>query len=87
MLKRGTQIAYVPLHAKNNIGHPDVQFGFVTSVRGDTVFCRYWSKSHHGLRTTANSEGAYKNMIVEYTSRPQEDVIRTLEWMDEQEGA
>lgn len=52
------QIAYIPTHANGDIEHPDVEHGFVTSVLGDTVFCRYWSKSHpRYLRTTANSEG------------------------------
>ena len=44
-LKRGTQIAYVPTHAAGiGIQHPDVEFGFVSSLKGDTVFCRYWWK-------------------------------------------
>jgi len=32
MLKQGTQIIYVPMHAKEEINHPDCEAGFVTSV-------------------------------------------------------
>lgn len=56
-LTRGTQILYVPMHAQGDTNHPDVEPGFVTSQRGDVVFCRYWSKHAPGeLRTKANSE-------------------------------
>jgi hypothetical protein len=56
-LKPGTQILYVPMHARGNENHPDVEEGFVTSHKGDVVFCRYWSKRHPDeLRTKANSE-------------------------------
>jgi hypothetical protein len=59
-LKRGTQIAYVPMHADGNIQHRDVEFGFVTSIPEHRrfIFCRYWRQGHLGeLRTKANSEG------------------------------
>ena len=60
IIQRGTQIAYIPMHAEGDIEHPDVEFGFVTSVVGDMAFCRYWHKGHIGrLRTLANSEGTY----------------------------
>lgn len=68
-LKRGQQIALVPDHANGNLGHRDVEFGFVTSVKGDTVFCRYWSRYSPGeLRTKANSEGADRRLIVPHVS-------------------
>jgi len=77
-LYEGMQIAYVPRHAqvKGNDGcfqwdstHPDVEYGFVTSWRGDTVFCRYWRKGQPGvLRTTANSEGTPVDCLVPCTS-------------------
>lgn len=35
------QVAYVPYHAKGNIRHPDVEFGKVSSVRGDIVFVKF----------------------------------------------
>lgn len=82
-LTPGTQIAYVPMHA-DGIDDPDVEFGFVTSVRtmewGSTVvFCRYWSKYHDDLRTQANSEGANLSNIVLHESRPQADVDVAIE--------
>ena len=53
----GMQIAYVPDHAKDDENHPDIEFGFVTSVRKNGCFCRYWIKGSPGeLRTTCNSE-------------------------------
>lgn len=64
---RGEQIAYIPMHAKGNIDHPDVEFGFVTSQKGNTVFCRYWRKHNIGvLRTTANSEGTPADMLIRW---------------------
>ena len=60
----GTQIIYIPLHAKGDENHPDAQAGFVTSVRGNTVFCRYWSKKTGQLRTTANSEGCDRQFLI-----------------------
>lgn len=68
-LKRGTQIAYIPTHANGDIEHPDVELGFVTSVRDDVAFCRYWSKySPDELRTKANSEATPIDMVVEHVS-------------------
>lgn len=66
---RGDQIAYVPMHANGDITHEDVENGFVTSVRGDTVYCRYWSKiTPWAMRTKANSEGASRRFIVHHVS-------------------
>lgn len=53
-LKPGTQIIYIPMHAKGDENHPDVEEGFVTTHRpgSDAVYCRYWSKHYPGeLRT------------------------------------
>jgi hypothetical protein len=67
-LRSGTQIIYVPDHAEGDADHPDCEHGFVTSVRGDIAFCRYWSKSHSGLRTVANSEATpIHNLVVQDT--------------------
>jgi len=61
----GDQVAYVPPHAKGDIDHEDVEFGFVTSVREDTVFCRYFrSRDSDELRTRSCSEGAAAADIV-----------------------
>jgi len=61
----GDQIAYVPQHANGDLDHKDVEFGFVTSVREDTVFCRYFrSRDSNELRTLSCSEGANAQSIV-----------------------
>lgn len=77
---RGAQIAYVPMHAEKDIEHPDVLFGFVTSVRGDAAFCRYWRKGEAGtLRTISSSELTPLDMLVEHESVLQEVVSQILE--------
>jgi len=80
-MKRGTQIAYVPMHADGDLDHPDVEFGFafVASVRDNAVFCRYWRKGQPGvLRTTANSELTVLRLLVEHKSVEQSVVDRVL---------
>ena len=69
----GDQVAYIPRHANGDLTHPDVEFGFVTGVKGDTVFCRYFYRSGK-LRTVSNSEGAYKDDLIQHTHMPQERV-------------
>lgn len=57
-MQPGDQVAFIPHHAYGDIYHPDVEFGFVTSVKGQLVWCRFWYKGKPGeLRTRANSEG------------------------------
>ena len=86
MLKRGTQIVYIPTHANNDIQHSDVQFGFVTSVRDDVAFCRYWRKHSLGeLRTKANSEGTPIDMLVERRSVHPVIVASALQFISDQE--
>ena len=89
MLKRGTQIVYIPMHANGDINHPDVEMGFVTSMRDyDTAFCRYWSKYHPGeLRTKANSEATPVDMLVEHESVPQTMVDQALRVIDDWENS
>ena len=82
--ERGDQIAYIPRHAKGDINHPDVEYGFVTSVRGNMVFCRFWYNvrggRHQGeLRTTANSQSVRRELLVRRDYKPQEDVDELLE--------
>jgi len=75
MFKPKDQIAYIPLHANGDLTHPDVEFGFVTSVsfKGDTIFCRYWSKYNPAeLRTKANSESTPANTLTHYLYTSQE---------------
>lgn len=80
IFKAGTQIAYVPSHANGDIGHPDVEFGFVTSARGDVHLCRYWRKDEPGaLRTVANSEATPTDLLIQYVSVGN-DVIKQLMW-------
>lgn len=82
-MQRGTQILYVPIHAAGDIHHPDVEAGFVTTVRGDVAFCRYWSKQSAGeLRTKANSEGTPIALLVEQATRPQPEVDALLEALE-----
>ena len=81
MLKRGTQIIYVPDHADGDVDHPDVEVGFVTTYTPGTVmaFCRYWSKYEPDrLRTMANSElTPVRNLVVRNTV-PQHEVEEQL---------
>ncbi len=50
------QVIYIPNHATGP-KHPDVEYGFITSVRDHSAAVRYWSNAQPGvLRTTANSE-------------------------------
>lgn len=39
-------------------GHSDVEYGFVTSIRGRTVFARYMRSDGTDLRTKTNSKSA-----------------------------
>ena len=86
-LKRGTQIVYMPTHCNEDIEHPDIEFGFVTSVRGDVAFCRYWSKHNKDeLRTKANSEATPIDMVFEYPSVSQRRVTEELVSIDSWES-
>lgn len=83
-MKRGTQIAYIPNHAKGDINDPDVEFGFVTSIRGDVAFCRYWHRDRpEELRTTANSEATSMDNLVEHNSKLQGLVDQLLRGLEE----
>ena len=76
-LIKGTQIIYVPDHAKGNIEHPDCEMGFVTNAdtHNGFVFCRYWSKHFLGeLRTAANSELTPIANIMIHDSFPQQRI-------------
>lgn len=78
-MERGTQIAYIPHHANGDVTHPDVEFGFVTSVGKGVAFCRYWSRHRlDELRTTANSEATPLECIKILESHPQQEVEEAL---------
>lgn len=58
-LHRGTQIVYLPQHLidKADLNNKEIQFGFVTSVKKDIVYCRYFSQYDlTTLRTVSCSE-------------------------------
>ncbi len=77
-MKRGDQIIYVPDHAVFS-GTNELEAGFVTSVKGDVVFCRYWNKfDPNVLRTTANSEGTNIRDLMKKDSVPQDRVEQAL---------
>ena len=83
VIARGTQILYVPMHAQGDTNHPDCEAGFVTSVRGDVAFCRYWNKRLPAeLRTKANSEATPIGALVEQWSVPQRLVDEALAAID-----
>lgn len=68
-LDRGIQIVYVPEHAGGRLCHPDVEYGFVTSVTDNYAFCRFWRKDKgvltDDLRTKANSEAVkFENIVI-----------------------
>ena len=70
----GDQIIYIPAHADNDPDHPDCEFGFVTTVGSNNVFCRYWDKSNKRLRTTANSEATSPRDLYLWDSHPQNKI-------------
>lgn len=75
--KRGDQIIYIPSHA-DGPDHKDSEEGFVTSVRGDSIFCRYWSKHDRNiLRTLANSEATSPEDLILADTRHQ-NVINNI---------
>lgn len=76
-LRPGTQIIYVPNHAKDE-NDPVCEHGFVMTVNLYTVFCRYWNKDGTDLRTRANSESTpFENIVVKDT-HPQYEVDRWI---------
>lgn len=78
----GTQIAYVPDHARGDVRHPDCQYGFVTAYVDPikSYFCRYWRRGKEGveLRTRAGSEMTYARHVIPFESTLQEAVEREL---------
>lgn len=82
-LKRGTQILYIPEHADGNEAHPDVEAGFVTSVRRQVAFCRYWKKNLVDLRTKSCSERTEMEDLVVKDSVPVKQVIEALMSIEE----
>lgn len=81
--RRGTQIIYIPTHANENTRHPDVEFGFITSVDGEYAFCRYWHRGRPGdLRNKSVSERTAITDLKIYQSVPQSVVTGMLRWIE-----
>lgn len=74
----GTQIAYLPAHAKGDVNHPDADWGFTQEQRGDLVLCRFWAKDRQhrrqigDMRTKANAEGVETRYLVPHQHCRQE---------------
>ena len=84
MLKRGTQICYIPQFVtgslKEKLAHRQTEFGFVETINNNGVWCRFWSHySPNELRTKTNAEQTPPQCIIEYESHPQEQVDELLE--------
>lgn len=68
----GEQIAYVPRHAKGDLSHPDVDFGFIQEDRGASAICRFWAwgRKHQlqvgDLKTKANAVSVYKTDLARH---------------------
>lgn len=80
-LAPGTQIVYVPDHAKQDISHPDCEPGFVVDgcVVAGGIMCRFWRKPElKELRTKANGEWVRMRNIVVGRTVPQERVEQAL---------
>lgn len=88
-LKPGDQIASIPDHAKGDLHHQDVEFGFVMQKPGRVgIFCRYWIKGQPGqLRTAANSELTPVAYLVKYQSVNQGVVDATMKRIQEERDA
>jgi hypothetical protein len=39
--ERHDRVAYIPNHADGNIKHPDVEYGYVTSIGTNNVFVKF----------------------------------------------
>lgn len=86
LLKKGTQIVYVPVHAHGNITHRDCEEGFIADklgIRLDYIHCRYWSKENpEFLRTTASGESTPLDCIVIKNTREQWKVENALKFIE-----
>ena len=85
-MKRGTQIIYLPDHAKDE-DHPDAEPGFIfnKTQNPEVFFCRYWNKHRQWeLRTKANSEATNIRNIFVKDTKPQKVVDKMIEKIDEE---
>ena len=102
MLKKGTQIIYVPAHIEVSLNPSDAEKlalvvgkqaepGFVSQTTATTnhhVFCRFWSKHRGGrdLRTRTNSESTPMDSILLFDTAPQDVVDAWLTIIDYEQG-
>jgi len=85
LLKRGTQVIYVPSHALGDTSHPDCERGFVTSQQGNIVWVRYWHRDRPELRTTTCSERTARELLVVKNTVPKVRVEQALERIQREE--
>lgn len=92
-LKVGLQVMYVPDYVRKEFCYreseywksPDVEIGFVTSwVHDKLMFCRFFYRTGHGLRTVANSESCYPEDLFEINYYDQRYIDRTIEMLRKQ---
>ena len=90
------QVAYIPNHVRESsetfdqaICHPDVQFGWVTSInlKTDTVFCRYWIQGKEGevVRTRSVSEGCDASFLIRWNSVLNAQVYDAMDIIDRED--
>ena len=87
LFERLDQVAYVPLHAKDDLDHPDVEYGFVTNdPMRNFVYVRYWVRGEEGrrLRTLANSEATRRDCLHRRNSATLNEVLRIWEQIKHQ---
>mgnify|MGYP001560476753 CR=1 FL=1 len=87
MLKRGTQVAFIPSFVtgslKEKLAHRQTELGFVETINNNGVWCRFWSHySPNELRTKANAEMTPPACIVEYNSHDQTEVDGLLKELE-----
>lgn len=81
--KVGEQVANIPFHAYGDINHEDVQFGFITELKENGAFVRYWTKrNNRELRTKANSEFTYFDYLVPHYLHDQNFIVRVMQELD-----
>lgn len=93
--QRGTQVAYVPIHADGDILHKDVEFGFIaTSIDDKQAFVRYWVRGKEGVELRTKSCAELTNVddsvrVIHHSVTPEaiEEQLRALGYYDEDEDA
>lgn len=63
-----------PEHAVRT--YDDIERGFITSIKGDTVYCRYYNPGLLTVRTRANSEGSSFGYVYPFEFTTQDVINR-----------